>query len=538
MSSVAPLAFPLAFRWLSPEHAAFGRLPTVCGSPPPPGSVRSGQASSSSWLSLPRLMTSVLGWGCVLMLTSSPGHDSPWENTRRTGRCTTSFGESVAMETTPRLRSITAPTLVRKSAPRRTGYAKSSITANSWENPPGETVRRVVPVHVRGWLFAAYNEGAVSVTLIAAPARSTTGGETIDTSAPVSITQSTMETPSRVRLHRGNLDGGPTVCWPSSLVLITGAVPEVHGSKWLTSTSITLILPCAGGAVDIVLADVDGVGGRAGGNGQCSTRWPSWSHRKHRPRNRHGPRLESWPLDRHDVRSGGCSWSGRLVHQKLKYLSLLDDQLLQNCGRLVNRCILYRPMGVTAHGMNQPSFLPRQSLASSQNHALTFLRAFNGLRKTLGFITLNFRLKILAKPFQKPANWRHSRKLCPLYTLQLSEGVSTTLAKKKNHHQDSRREERCSTCDIMLDQARSAQGKSRGQSRIELALRWSRLIEHDITCETAFFSPRISMMVLFFGQGSKSRRKHPYALVSLLLHSHELPIPIRNRANRTKPVSK
>ena len=43
--------------------------------------------------------------------------------------------------------------------------------------------------------------------------------------------------------------------------------------------------------------------------------------------------------------------------------------------------------------------------------------------------------------------------------------------KKKNHPRDSRREERCSTCDIMLDQARSAQGKSRGQSRIGLALR-------------------------------------------------------------------
>ena len=36
----------------------------------------------------------------------------------------------------------------------------------------------------------------------------------------------------------------------------------------------------------------------------------------------------------------------------------------------------------------------------------------------------------------------------------------TTLDKKqKNHHRDSRREERCSRCDIMLDQARSAQGK-------------------------------------------------------------------------------
>ena len=30
---------------------------------------------------------------------------------------------------------------------------------------------------------------------------------------------------------------------------------------------------------------------------------------------------------------------------------------------------------------------------------------------------------------------------------------------KKNHHRDSRLEERCSTCDIMLDQVRSAQGK-------------------------------------------------------------------------------
>ena len=38
--------------------------------------------------------------------------------------------------------------------------------------------------------------------------------------------------------------------------------------------------------------------------------------------------------------------------------------------------------------------------------------------------------------------------------------------KKKNDLRDSRREERCSMCDIMLDHARSAQGKSRGQSRI------------------------------------------------------------------------
>ena len=78
----------------------------------------------------------------------------------------------------------------------------------------------------------------------------------------------------------------------------------------------------------------------------------------------------------------------------------------------------------------------------------------------------------------------------------------TTLAKKKNHHRDSRREERCSTCDIMLDQARSAQGKSDPRLSATFALRWSRLIEHDITRGTAFFSPRISRMVLFFGQGS------------------------------------
>ena len=78
----------------------------------------------------------------------------------------------------------------------------------------------------------------------------------------------------------------------------------------------------------------------------------------------------------------------------------------------------------------------------------------------------------------------------------------TTLAKKKNHHRDSRREERCSRCDIMLDQARSAQGKSDPRLSATFAMRWSRLIEHDITRGTAFFSPRISRMVLFFGQGS------------------------------------
>ena len=71
---------------------------------------------------------------------------------------------------------------------------------------------------------------------------------------------------------------------------------------------------------------------------------------------------------------------------------------------------------------------------------------------------------------------------------------------KKNHPRDSQQEERCSTWDIMLDQARSARGKSRGQSRIRPCPRWSLVIEHDITHGTAFFSPRISRMVLFLSR--------------------------------------
>ena len=53
--------------------------------------------------------------------------------------------------------------------------------------------------------------------------------------------------------------------------------------------------------------------------------------------------------------------------------------------------------------------------------------------------------------------------------------------------------------------ARSGAISAGQKSRIGLALRWSRLIEHDITRGTAFFSPRISMMVLFFGQGSRKK---------------------------------
>ena len=59
------------------------------------------------------------------------------------------------------------------------------------------------------------------------------------------------------------------------------------------------------------------------------------------------------------------------------------------------------------------------------------------------------------------------------------------------------------SCDIMLDDARSAQGKSRGQSRMALPCvhrASSSMISQD---RTAFFLPRISRMVLFFGQGSR-----------------------------------
>ena len=57
-------------------------------------------------------------------------------------------------------------------------------------------------------------------------------------------------------------------------------------------------------------------------------------------------------------------------------------------------------------------------------------------------------------------------------------GLNTTLDKKKNHPRDSRREERCSTCDIMLDQARSAQGKSRGSDLPCTDRAWSSMISH------------------------------------------------------------
>ena len=56
------------------------------------------------------------------------------------------------------------------------------------------------------------------------------------------------------------------------------------------------------------------------------------------------------------------------------------------------------------------------------------------------------------------------------------------------------------SCDFMLDDARSAQGKSRGQSQMTLPCvdrASSSMISQD---RTAFFSPRISGMVLFLSR--------------------------------------
>ena len=76
-----------------------------------------------------------------------------------------------------------------------------------------------------------------------------------------------------------------------------------------------------------------------------------------------------------------------------------------------------------------------------------------------------------------------------------------------SHPRDSWREEHCSTCDIMLDHAWSAQGKSCGQLQMTLPCAdrsWSSMISQD---RTVFFSPRISGMVLFFVQGSTKQLK-------------------------------
>ena len=64
---------------------------------------------------------------------------------------------------------------------------------------------------------------------------------------------------------------------------------------------------------------------------------------------------------------------------------------------------------------------------------------------------------------------------------------STTLDKKRNHPRDSRREERCSTCDIMLDQARSRRAKvadSRGSDLPCADRAWSSMISHVEQCSS------------------------------------------------------
>ena len=53
------------------------------------------------------------------------------------------------------------------------------------------------------------------------------------------------------------------------------------------------------------------------------------------------------------------------------------------------------------------------------------------------------------------------------------------------------------SCSITSDQARA---RSNPRLSATFALRWSRVIEHDITRGTVFFSPRISKMVLFLAR--------------------------------------
>ena len=71
---------------------------------------------------------------------------------------------------------------------------------------------------------------------------------------------------------------------------------------------------------------------------------------------------------------------------------------------------------------------------------------------------------------------------------------------KKNHPRDSRGEERFH----VWYHARSGAISAGQMSRTVADRTCPALIEHDITRGTAFFSPRISMMVLFFVQGSTS----------------------------------
>ena len=90
------------------------------------------------------------------------------------------------------------------------------------------------------------------------------------------------------------------------------------------------------------------------------------------------------------------------------------------------------------------------------------------LSKSLSLFQLNLSVsvvhKVMVRTMRKARYFDQHRS-----SARMSE--NTTLAKKKNHHRDLRREERCSTCDIMLDQARSAQGKSDPPLSATFALR-------------------------------------------------------------------
>ena len=78
---------------------------------------------------------------------------------------------------------------------------------------------------------------------------------------------------------------------------------------------------------------------------------------------------------------------------------------------------------------------------------------------------------------------------------------TTTLAKKRTILEirgEKNAVPRVISCSITSDQRRA---RSDPRLSATFALRWSRVIEHDITRGTALFSPRISKMVLFFWQG-------------------------------------
>ena len=84
--------------------------------------------------------------------------------------------------------------------------------------------------------------------------------------------------------------------------------------------------------------------------------------------------------------------------------------------------------------------------------------------------------------------------------------TSTTLdkKKKKNHSRDSWREERFSTCVIMLDHARSAQDKSRGSGYWTLPFRCSFVIKHyhKIEQRSSRRESWVCTWFFFFVQGS------------------------------------